>query len=69
MDELAWESISTRSVFFPRRASPAANDIAVEVFPTPPFWEAIEITIFCVNQSENLEGGFFDLISLHLNVE
>ena len=44
-EELAWESTSIRSVLLPLRANPEAREIAVLVLPTPPFCEAIEITI------------------------
>ena len=57
LDELACESISTRSVCLPRRASAAASEMAVEVLPTPPFCEAIEITIYSVNWSESSSEG------------
>src|SRR2546425_9615307 len=45
MDEFACGSRSTSSVFFLRMASAAARLIAVVVFPTPPFWFAMAMTI------------------------
>ena len=41
MVELAWGSVSTRSVERPFCANPAARLTAVVVFPTPPFWLVI----------------------------
>ena len=45
MDEFACGSRSMSSVFFLRMASAAARLIAVVVFPTPPFWFAMAMTI------------------------
>src|SRR5262245_18370299 len=45
IEELAWGSRSISSVRWPRNARAAARLIAVVVFPTPPFWLAIAMTI------------------------
>ncbi len=45
LEELAWLSISTKSVFLPARARPADKEIEVVVLLVPPFCEAIEMTI------------------------
>ena len=55
-EEFACESISTRSVFLRLRANPEAREMAVLVFPTPPFCEAIEIII--VSCAGSLVTGF-----------
>ena len=47
------ESISIRRVFLPLRAIPAASEIAVLVFPTPPFCEAIAIIMVSIDESQN----------------
>src|SRR3954462_8450327 len=45
----ACESISIRRTFLPFRANPAAKEMLEDVLPTPPFCEAIEITIRKLN--------------------
>ena len=57
MLELAWESISTTSVFSPLWARPAASEMVVDVLPVPPFWLAIEITM--VSTHAKAHAGFF----------
>jgi len=37
LEELAWESMSTRRTRLPFRARPAASEMLVEVLPVPPF--------------------------------
>jgi hypothetical protein len=58
---LACESISTGRTFLPLWASPADNQIVVDVLPVPPFWLAIDITIF-VNSPKALSGCFGKLL-------
>jgi len=39
---LAWGSISTKRTWWPHRAKASARQVAVVVFPTPPFWLATQ---------------------------
>jgi hypothetical protein len=43
--ELAWGSISTKSVLFSAAAMDADRLIAVVVLPTPPFWLAMHMIL------------------------
>src|SRR6185437_9125201 len=44
--------MSIRRTLLPFRARPAASEIAVDVLPTPPFWDAID-TIIVQSALEN----------------
>jgi hypothetical protein len=60
-----YAGISKRT-FLPFRASPAASEILVEVFPVPPFWLAIEITIGKLNLPKTQRVDF-DSVSYNCN--
>ena len=45
LEELACESISNNKARWPFRTRPDAREIAVDVLPTPPFCDAIAMTI------------------------
>ncbi len=59
--------MSTSSTFLLRCARPAASDIAVEVLPTPPFCEAIEM-IICCQLAESPSRGYFCEFLVHTTV-
>src|SRR4030095_12848328 len=71
MELFACGSRSRRRTRFPLRAKAAARLMAVVVFPTPPFWFAMAITIRCTGGKlphHNLSNLFLVVQRLHRQI-